>query len=58
MNKNLQGHLLALFANVLWGLMAPIGKSALAEFSPLAVTTFRLVGGSACFLLLSLFFKK
>ena len=58
MNKNLQGHLLALFANVLWGLMAPIGKSALAEFSPLAVTTFRMVGGAACFWLLSLFCKK
>ena len=58
MNKNLQGHLLALFANVLWGLMAPIGKSALAEFSPLAVTTFRMVGGATCFWLLSLFCKK
>ena len=58
MNKNLQGHLLALFANVLWGLMAPIGKSALAEFSPLAVTTFRMVGGAACFWLLSKKKKK
>lgn len=58
MNKNLQWHLLALCANVLWGLMAPIGKSALAEFSPLAVTTFRMVGGAACFWLLSMFCKK
>lgn len=58
MNKNLQWHLLALCANVLWGLMAPIGKSALAEFSPLAVTTFRMVGGAACFWLLSMCCKK
>ena len=58
MSKNLQWHLLALCANVLWGLMAPIGKSALAEFSPLAVTTFRMVGGAACFWLLSMFCKK
>lgn len=28
-NKNLQGHLFALTANVMWGLMSPIGKSAL-----------------------------
>ena len=58
MSKNLQWHLLALCANVLWGLMAPIGKSALAEFSSLAVTTFRMVGGAACFWLLSMFCKK
>ena len=40
MNKNIQGHLFALTANILWGLMAPIGKSALVEFSALSVTTF------------------
>ena len=28
MNKNVQGHIFALTANILWGLMAPIGKSA------------------------------
>ena len=28
-NKNVQGHLYALTANVMWGLMTPIGKSAL-----------------------------
>ena len=32
-NKNLHGHLFALTANVMWGLMSPIGKSALQEFS-------------------------
>lgn len=39
MNKNIQGHLFALTANILWGLMAPVGKSALVEFSALSVTT-------------------
>ena len=43
-DKNLKGHALAFTANVMWGLMSPIGKSALAEFSALSVTTFRMVG--------------
>ena len=42
-NKNLHGHLFALTANVMWGLMSPIGKSALQEFSAISVTTFRMV---------------
>ncbi len=58
MKKNIQGHLFALSANILWGLMAPIGKSPLTEFSPLSVTTFRMVGAAACFWLLSLFCKR
>lgn len=36
-SKNLYGHLFALTANVMWGLMSPIGKSALQEFSPIPV---------------------
>ena len=39
-SKNLYGHLFALTANVMWGLMAPIGKSALQEFSALSVQLF------------------
>lgn len=58
MNRNVQGHLFALTANILWGLMAPVGKSALAEFSALSVTTFRMVGAAACFWLLSLCCKQ
>lgn len=58
MNSNIKGHLFALSANILWGLMAPIGKSALAEFSALSVTTFRMVGAAGCFWLLSLFCKR
>lgn len=57
-SKNVQGHLFALTANLLWGLMSPIGKSALVEFSALSVTTFRMVGAAACFWLLSLFCKR
>ena len=57
-SKNLQGHLFALAANVMWGLMSPIGKSALQEFSALSVTTFRMVGAAAAFWILSAFFKQ
>ena len=31
-NKNVQGHLFALTANVMWGLMAPIGKFAQGSY--------------------------
>lgn len=54
----MQGHLFALTANIMWGLMAPIGKSALQEFSPLSVTTFRMVGAAAAFWILSVFCKQ
>lgn len=57
-DRNMKGHVLALTANVMWGLMAPIGKSALAEFSALSVTTFRMVGAAAAFWLLSVFLKQ
>ena len=33
----------------MWGLMSPIGKSALQEFSAISVTTFRMVGAAAAF---------
>ena len=38
--------------------MSPIGKSALQEFSPISVTTFRMVGAAAAFWLLSIFCKQ
>ena len=56
-SKNLYGHLFALTANVMWGLMSPIGKSALQEFSPISVTTFRMVGAAAAFWILSIFLQ-
>jgi drug/metabolite transporter (DMT)-like permease len=57
-DKNMKGHILALSANIMWGLMSPIGKSALQEFSALSVTTFRMVGAAAAFWLLSIFVKR
>lgn len=56
-DKNIKGHLFALTANVMWGLMSPIGKSALQEFSAMSLTTFRMVGAAIAFWLLSLFCK-
>lgn len=53
-----KGHLLALTANIMWGLMSPIGKSALQEFSAMSLTTFRMVGAALAFWLLSLFCPK
>lgn len=38
--------------------MAPIGKSALHEFSALSVTTFRMVGAAIAFWILSIFCKQ
>ena len=34
MNKNVQGHIFALTANILWGLMAPIANPHLWSFQP------------------------
>ena len=31
MNKNIQGHLFALTANILWGLMAPVGNLSIKD---------------------------
>ncbi|NDV58341.1 DMT family transporter [Bacteroides sp. 519] len=57
-DKSLKGHVAVFAANVLWGLNAPIGKSVLAEFSALSVTTFRMVGAAVAFWLLSAFLPK
>lgn len=57
-DKNYKGHLYALAANVMWGLMSPIGKSALVHFSAVSLTTFRMVGACLAFWLLSFFLKQ
>lgn len=57
-DKRISGHLYALTANVLWGLMAPIGKSALQEFSAVSVTTFRMTGAAIAFWIFSAFMPK
>ena len=58
LNSKFEGHLLALTANVMWGLMSPIGKAALLFFSAVTLTTFRMVGAAIAFWILSLFFKR
>ncbi len=57
-DKNVRGHLCALSANVMWGLMSPIGKAALVFFTPIMLTSFRMVGACIAFWILSLFTKK
>ena len=57
-NKNVQGHLFALTANVMWGLMAPIGKFALQEFSSLSFTNFGVVGTASVFWICWVFCKR
>jgi len=57
-DKSLRGHAAMFAANVMWGLNAPIGKSVLGEFSPLSVTTFRMVGAAIAFWVLSIFCPK
>ncbi len=42
----------------MWGLMAPIGKSALQEFSAISVTTFRMMGAAAAFWMYPIFCKQ
>lgn len=56
----LPGHAAVLAANILWGLMAPVSKGALNYFAsaginPVVLPTFRMIGATACFWLLSLF---
>lgn len=51
-----KGHLAMLGAAIMWGLMAPIGKTALENgISALSLATFRMTGGAVCFWIASLF---
>ena len=46
-----KGHLALLGAAIMWGLMSPIGKTALENgISGLSLATFRMTGGAVCFL--------
>ncbi len=56
-DKNLRGHFCAFSANMMWGLMAPIGKAALVFFTPMMLTSLRMIGACAIFWLLSFFSK-
>lgn len=45
-----KGHLALLGAAIMWGLMSPIGKTALENgISGLSLATFRMTGGAVCF---------
>lgn len=51
-----KAHITLASAAVLWGIMAPMGKSAiLAGVPPFALASFRMIGGAICFWLLSFF---
>ncbi len=56
--RALPGHMAALAANIMWGLMAPVSKEALNYFasvgvSPVVLPAFRMVGATLCFWILS-----
>lgn len=54
------GHIAMLCANVMWGLMSPIGKEALnsEDISPLTLTGLRIIGAAILFWLGSLVLPK
>ena len=56
MNSALKGHLAALTANVVWGLMAPIAKIVMVGglIGPLVLTNLRVFGAAILFWLFSL----
>lgn len=55
--KSYAGHLAMLSANLIWGAMAPVGKSALnfPTVTPMALTSYRMVGAALLFWLFSMF---
>ena len=54
-----QAHLALLGSAILWGLMAPVGKTAMENgISGISLATFRMTGGAICFWLASFFAKK
>lgn len=58
-SKTLKAHLALLLAGCMWGLMAPVGKSAMeAGITNLSLATMRMVGAAVCFWTASLFAKK
>ena len=54
-----QAHLALLGSAILWGLMAPVGKTAMENgISGISLATFRMTGGAICFWFASFFAKK
>lgn len=55
-SSSILAHLSLFAACAIWGLMAPVGKDAMANgISGLAMVTFRAIGGAVCFWTASLF---
>lgn len=58
-SKIVKAHLALLAAVVFWGLMAPIGKSAMAAgISGISLAAMRMIGAAVCFWIASLFAVK
>jgi len=62
MNKDMhyKGHIAMFVACVIWGLNSPIAKSVLDSgyITPMALTTFRMIGAAIAFWIVSLFTKQ
>lgn len=57
--KVVKAHAALLTAGCIWGLMAPVGKSAMdAGISSMSLATMRMVGAAVCFWIASLFAPK
>lgn len=57
--KKYLAHVTLACAAILWGIMAPMGKSAISEgVPPFALASFRMIGGALCFWILSLFLPR
>lgn len=56
----LKGHLAMLGANMMWGMMAPVAKLAMAAgvITPLLLTNFRIFGATILFWIASLFTRR
>ena len=54
------GHMAMFGANILWGVMSPISKAVLESgaITPLALTTFRMLGAAVLFWIASIFARK
>ena len=58
-SKTFKAHLALLAAGMMWGLMAPVGKSAMeAGISGLSLATMRMAGAAVCFWIASVFVPK
>ena len=57
--KDWRGHACMLMAGIIWGLMAPIGKAAMANgITGLDMVLFRTAGAAVCFWITSLFVQR